>query len=225
MLAGVNREGKIVQRRTPAASQASMIASHRGQRDLQRLLDDHVLAGAGRLDGRIAMGAAGRADADDIQPRVRKHRVQVVIDRAAVPGHPGDLLGVGPGAAERGHHAGAGYLVDRPGVKLGDHPAANEAKTMLGHARFLSMSRVSVQTGSRPAVSWRSCACHAHDQAVRDIDQGLRVGDRLPVRAHVEPALFDHPPGVRGTCLEAQLLDQERSGDRVPRRRACRRRA
>ena len=105
------------------------------QRDLQRLLDDHVLAGAGRLDGRISMGAAGSANADDIQPRVRKHRVQVVIDRAAVPGHPGDLLGVGPGAAEGGHHAGAGYLVDRPGVKLGDHPAANEAKTMLSHAR------------------------------------------------------------------------------------------
>ena len=48
-----------------------MILSQRSQRDLQRLLDDHVLAGPGGGHGRLQVRTAGRADRDDVDRRDR----------------------------------------------------------------------------------------------------------------------------------------------------------
>ena len=53
------------------------------ERDLQRLLDDHVFARPGRRHGRLQMGTAGRADRHHVDLRVGQHRVQIVVGRAA----------------------------------------------------------------------------------------------------------------------------------------------
>ena len=53
------------------------------ERDLERLLDDDVLARLRRGDRRLHVHAAGRADRDDIDRRIGQHLVQVVIDLAA----------------------------------------------------------------------------------------------------------------------------------------------
>src|SRR5271157_6389351 len=51
------------------------------------------------------------------------------------------------------------------------------------------------------------------DQTVGDVNQGPGVRDGFPLRTDIEPALLDHPPGIRGARIEPQLLDQDGRGN------------
>ena len=92
----VNRDGKIVQSRTPAVSQASMIASQRGRVISRGFSTTTCFPARCRLHGRIQVGAAGRADANDVHLGLGEHLLQVVVSLALATGQPGDFLGVRP---------------------------------------------------------------------------------------------------------------------------------
>ena len=73
------------------------------QRDFQRLLDDDVLAGLRRGDGRLQVRAARRGDDDDVDVRPGQHRVEVGRRRRSRQSElVGHLLGVGGAAADQG---------------------------------------------------------------------------------------------------------------------------
>jgi hypothetical protein len=168
--------------------------------DLQRLLNHDVLARPRRLYGRIQVGAAGRADADDVQLRERQHFGEIVEDPATMPRHPGDLLGIGLGAAVGGDDTRARDLIDGPGVELGNHPAADDAEAVLGHG-YVQGVRVLARSSDQ-AHSCDLALAHADDQAVGHVHKGLGISDDLALGTDVETSLFDHPAGVRPAGLE-----------------------
>ncbi len=97
MLAGENRDGKIAQRRTPASSQARMIASHRGT------VTSSGFSTTTCLPARAASTAGSRWAPLGVQmqttssPGMGEHRVEVVEDRAPADGQAGDLWPRSPG--------------------------------------------------------------------------------------------------------------------------------
>ena len=134
LLAGVveprGEDGREHDART-AAGLDDLVAA--AERDLQRLLDDHVLARPRGGDGRLLMGPAGRADGDDVDGRVGQHVVELVIGLAA--GRLGQLIGRRRNLVETGHQLGPANVGNRLRVELCNHPATNNAKTE--HSRFL----------------------------------------------------------------------------------------
>ena len=97
------------------------------ERDFQRLLDDHVLAGPGGGHGGLQVRPAGRADRDHVDRRIGQHGFQVVVGLAA--GGLGQLVGRRRNRVVAGHELRPANVADRPGVKIGDHSAADNAKT------------------------------------------------------------------------------------------------
>ena len=116
-----------MERTTPASWQAAMIASQLAEGDFQRLLDNDVFARPRGGYGRFRMGAAGRADGDNLYPWIGQHVVQRVIRRAA--GLGGQRVGGRGHLVEAGDQLGPADVADRLGVEAADHPAANNAET------------------------------------------------------------------------------------------------
>ena len=172
------------------------------QCDLQRFFNDDVLAGPGGLDCRLHVGAAGRADADDIKVRDGEQCVQVVECRTAAFGQPGDLVGVGGIAAPGPDDPGALDLVDRPGVKLGDHAAADDAETVLCHRSFCSLDACLLPHSHSHDLA----LADADDQAVGDVNEGLGVGDGLAVGPDIETPLLDHAASIRCARFQVRAL-------------------
>ena len=110
-----------------------MIASHRGRVISSGFSTTTCLPACAARTAGSQVGAAGRADADDVEPGMGEHPVEVVVDPAVAPGQLGDLGAVGLRPAEGRHDAGPLDLVDRPRVELGDHAATDDAETVLGH--------------------------------------------------------------------------------------------
>ena len=98
--------------------------------DFQRFLDDDVLARLGGGDGRLQMCAAWRGDDHGMNVGPGQHRGQVRGQLAVWEiGFPSHFLGRGPTPADQGRHAGAGNLGQSPGMKPGDHAAADDARS------------------------------------------------------------------------------------------------
>ena len=97
------------------------------ERDLQRLLDDHVLARPRGGHGGLRMGPARRADGDDIHGRVGQQVVQRAAGLAA--GRLGQILRRRLRLVETGNQPGPAHLADRLGVKPGNHPATDNTET------------------------------------------------------------------------------------------------
>ena len=153
----MNRDGKIVQSRTPAASQASMIASQRGRVISSGFSTTTCLPARAAWTAGSMWAPLGVQMQTTSRSGLRQHRVQVVEDRAASLGQPGDLVAVGRIAAPGRDDPGVLDLVDRPRVKLGDHAAADDAETVLSHVH-------------RSSTRWSSCRVDDSDQAdTRDL--------------------------------------------------------
>ena len=112
------------------------------------------------------------------------------MNRTSAVGEPGDLGPVGRISAEGGDHPRIGNLVDRPGVKLRDHPAANDAEAMLFHC--LSTRRYGLQrfVRSDQTDAGDLPLADVHDQAVTHVYQQFGIGDWLPR----ESKLMESPP-------------------------------
>src|SRR5262249_47215755 len=111
-----------------------------GQRNFERLLDDNVLAGGGRGEGRFQMRSTGRADIDDVEPGVLQKFVVVGVNRASANDR-GDLLPVLALRSKDGDGFRPADVADRPRMKRRNHPTANDSKTDFAHDRCgLTMS-------------------------------------------------------------------------------------
>ncbi len=97
-------------------------------RDLQRLLDDDVLAGVGGGDGRLQVGAARRRHDDGLHVRPGQGRGQVGEARAIEAEVGGEFAGVVEVAADQRGDTGAGNFRQGAGVEAGDHAAADDGK-------------------------------------------------------------------------------------------------
>src|SRR5262249_48043261 len=102
------------------------VAALRG--DLHRLLDDDVLARLGGGDGRLQVGAAGRADDDHVHVRPGQGGGQVRGGGGGVqPLFVGHRLGAARNAVEEGDEPGPGHVGEGAGVEAGDHPATDDS--------------------------------------------------------------------------------------------------
>ena len=131
MLAAENREGKIVQSRTPAASQASMIASQRGRVISSGFSTTTCLPACAALTAGSMCAPLGVQTQTTSSPgcaSIASRSSKTSQPPSASPAILAPLAGI---AAPGRHHPGALDLVDRPRVELRDHPAADDAETVL----------------------------------------------------------------------------------------------
>ncbi len=133
--AGVNRDGKIVQSRTPDASQASMIASHRGRVISSGFSTTTCLPAFAAATAGSMWAPLGVQTQTTSTLGIGEHLVEVVVELAIGAGQLGDLLGAGGVTVEGRHHPRSRDLGDRPGVELGDHAAADDPETVFRHVR------------------------------------------------------------------------------------------
>ena len=158
-----------------------MIASQRGRVISSGFSTTTCLPARAACDRRVQVGAARGADADDVEAGVGEHRVEVVVDPALAAGQrrrSSSPFGRGP--AERGHDPGAGDLGDRPGVELGDHPAADDPETVRGHARLRRCRRGPRRSTSTSADPRRPRLVPLPTRTIRPSATSimrLRVGD------------------------------------------------
>ena len=103
------------------------------QGDLQRLLDDHVLARADAGEGGGEVVAAGGAQADDVDRGVGQERLRRRRDGAPMGG--GERAGLRGGAVIGRDEARAGNLSQGFRMELGDHAGSPDAEPerSLGH--------------------------------------------------------------------------------------------
>ena len=213
-LAAVNREGKIVQSRTPASIAGVDDRVAAGQGDLERLLDDHVLAGPGGRTAGSMWAPLGVQTQTTSRPGWAKH-ARRGRRRPCSRRRPARSI-LAPFAALRlqaATHPGAGDLVDRPGVKLCDHAAADDAEAVLIHRSFAGLTR-RCDVWSDEADAGDLALADADDQAVAHVDQELGIGDRLAagVETDADTALLDHATGIGAARFQPQLLDQDECG-------------
>ncbi len=97
------------------------------ERNLQRLFDDHVLAGAGGCKGRLHVGAAGRADRHDVHVGIGEHLVQFVI--GAATGRRRQPVGRRGKRIEARDEFRPAHVVDRLGMKVCNHAATDNAES------------------------------------------------------------------------------------------------
>ena len=102
----MNRDGKIVQSRTPAASQASMIASHRGRVISSGFSTTTCLPARAAWTAGSMWAPLGVQMQTTSSSGMRQQRVQIVERRTAALGQPGDLVGVGRHCGSRPRRPG-----------------------------------------------------------------------------------------------------------------------
>jgi len=104
----------------------------------QRLLDDHVLAGARRRDRDLVVGVGRRADVDDVHVR-RRNQLAVVGEHALHNVVLGERLGLGPRAGAHGCQldlpAHEWPIVD--GVERGGEARPDDPDAQRAHASFV----------------------------------------------------------------------------------------
>ena len=121
----------------------------RGEGDVDRLLDDDVLARVQGRHGAVGVHAAGRADGDGVDVVAAQHRVQVGGGLGAVP--VGQLLRLGRVAVDDRDELGdVGQLGQRIGVGLAD-----DARTDEGEPELLGGHEYAIPSLSRMAVNAR----------------------------------------------------------------------
>ena len=122
----------MVESLTPAFSQASMILSQRLS-VISSGFSTITCLPAWPRPRPAPVGAAGRADGDDVDGRVGQHVVQLVIRLAADCARP--AYRPRPAPRRSRPRACARERRRSPGVKVGDHAAADNAKAE-GHVVF-----------------------------------------------------------------------------------------
>ena len=104
------------------------------ERDLDGLLDDHVLSAARGGHGRLQVRAARRADADDVHV-LAAHQVIVIRDRVAAV-LLRKLLAVILRDVRAGDQPRVRQVRNGGGVVLADHPASDDGETVGFHVIF-----------------------------------------------------------------------------------------
>jgi hypothetical protein len=94
--------------------------------DVNRLLDNQVLARCRRPDAHLSVQAAGHAHRYDVDIVARKQAVQVGMGRAIVP--PGERLSAAGSGVGDGDEPSVGQRRDGVGVHCRDHAGADDAE-------------------------------------------------------------------------------------------------
>src|SRR5204862_4542750 len=123
-------------------------------RDFERLFHDDMLAGSRCRRGRLQMRPAGSANVDDLEPRVREEFVVVGVNRAAAD-DLGDFPAVLGLRGEYGERLRPPNVVDRPRVKAGDHPAADNTETDFAHDLSIPFRQYNFPSSAATRISVR----------------------------------------------------------------------
>ena len=124
-------KNRAEQHTIPFAGLQNRVTAFQG--NFHRFFHDHMLFGLSRLDRRIHMGTAGRADRDNTDCRIRQHLIQVVIG-----GHSwirrGKRVSRCRNAVKAGDQFGPLHPFNRFGMKIGDHSATDDPEPDLRHS-------------------------------------------------------------------------------------------